>query len=81
MTLSNSQGWDLYRSVLMAQIEGRKNSCFFTPCAGVDATLSQEFMKGEGSGIYQTCTLLELLIEALDEEINSRKTEENEEDA
>lgn len=38
-------------------------------------------MKGEVSGIYQTMTLLELLIEALDEEITSRKFEENKEDA
>ena len=47
----------------------------------MDATLPQEFMKGEGSGMYQTITLLDLLIEALDEEILSRKSEENEEDA
>ncbi len=38
-------------------------------------------MKGEGSGIYQTMTLVELLIEALDEEITARKFEENVEDA
>jgi len=38
-------------------------------------------MKGEGSGIYQAMTLLELLIEALDEEILSRKFEEDVEDA
>ncbi len=47
----------------------------------MDETLAQEFMKGEGSGMYQTLTLLELLIESLDEEILSRKFEETEEDA
>lgn len=79
--LSNSQGWDLYRSVIRAQIEGRKNSVYFAPCKTMDDTLPQEFMKGEGSGMYQTMTLLELLIEALDEEITARKFEEDKEDA
>lgn len=77
--LSNSQGWVLYRSVLEAQLETRKRTVFHTPCKSIDETLAQEFLKGEGSGIYQTMTLIELLVEALDEELNSRKI--NEEDA
>ena len=81
MNLGNSAGWDLYRNYLMVQIEGRKNTVFFTPCKSHDENLAQEFMKGEGSGIYQTCTLIGLLIEALDEEINSRKFDEDKEDA
>lgn len=72
-SLNNSVGWALYRSVLDAQLETRKRTVFHTPCKSIDETLAQEFLKGEGSGIYQTMTLIELLIEALDEELNSRK--------
>jgi hypothetical protein len=46
-----------------------------------DMVLPQEFMKGEGAGIFLSLNFINLLITALEEEIESRKSEETEEDA
>jgi len=81
MSLDNSPGWDLYRSIIASQIEERKNRVFFNAAESMDHALQQEFMKGEGSGMYQTMTLIQPVIEALQQELESRKFEENEEDA
>jgi len=35
--------------------------------------MAAEFIKGEVSGFYQTMNLLELIIEAIDAEVESRK--------
>jgi hypothetical protein len=54
---------------------------FFSPCQGIDATLAQEYTKGEGNGMYNFIFMADLLIEALDQELDSRNLQENEEDA
>lgn len=81
MNLSNLAGWDLYRDKLRQQVETRKNTVFFAPCAKMDETLASEYLKGEGSGIYLAMNLLELLVEAYDEELTSRQLKDNIEDA
>jgi hypothetical protein len=81
MNLSNSPGWDQYRNHLRVQVETRKNAVFFSPCTSQDSVLENEHIKGEGSGIYFTFTFLDLLIEALDEEVSRRDVDLNEEDA
>ncbi len=81
MNLSNSAGWDLYREKLRIQVEQRKHTVFFGQCVTMDATLAAEYLKGEGSGVYLTINLLELLIEAYTDELESRQFENKIEDA
>lgn len=79
--LSKSPGWDLYLKILQAQIDTRKNNIVFTPLAGLDESLQQEYQKGEVSGIYLAGNLNELILNALNAEISDKQTEEDEEDA
>jgi len=81
MNLSSLPEWDLYREILRNQIETRKNTIAFQPLASMEQALQQEYQKGEVSGIYLTMNMLDLTIEALDQEILARKFDENEEDA
>jgi len=65
----------------MRQMEFRKNILAFTPLATMDAALTQEFTKGEISGMYQTVFLLPVTIEALAAEIAERQKKIDKEEA
>jgi len=62
-------------------MEQRKITVAFTPLGSMDEVLSQEFQKGEISGIYQTAFLLPVTINAFETEIAERKAKQNQEDA
>ncbi len=59
--------------------ETRKNEVCFSPSESMDSVLKNEYLKGEISGIYTAQTLLEFFGEAIAQEIERRKTFDEEE--
>ncbi len=70
-------GWERLVEYGKGQTANRVNNVMLTPCESVDATLPQEFMKGEYAGISLFFKLPENRISELEELIKIVEQKEN----
>ena len=76
-SLVKSQGWDRLLKIASAQIEPRKNKILYEPLRTRDATLEQEFMKGEIAGIALFMRLPQDRIADLKDLMKANEADEN----
>lgn len=69
------KAWDRLAKTAKAQVETRTNKVMLNACEGLDATLEQEFEKGECAGIRLFMELPEVRIDEIE---NLLKMKENE---
>ena len=76
--LTQSVGWPILMRFLDNEIQKRMRQSFFQPVtkAGLSAQLSQEFLKGEGTGMASVQRIPELLISLCEPVLAKPETEE-----
>jgi hypothetical protein len=63
--LTKHPAWALVMKIAEEQLTGRIDNIMLNPVATVDATLQQEYLKGEVSGIKLFCRLPQILMDTL----------------
>jgi hypothetical protein len=68
-------GWVMISRILDAQAQTRTNAIVCQPLNGLDATLEQEYMKGEAAQLLTLRGLPEVLIEELQEAVKDMQAD------
>lgn len=79
--LKKQPGWAWLMQVAKVQLDSRKGMVLLRPLASMDEVLSQEFAKGEISGIQLFVDLVDLRVADLSEQIEERLNEDSATDA
>lgn len=69
--LLDSEGWQLYRSIIERQQTSRFDQVVLQPLTSHDQTLGQEYLKGEIQGLRLALALPQVLFESATEQVRS----------
>ena len=76
--LLDNKGWIRAVSLVQEQADGLQDEILFTPCAGIDSAMAQEYKKGQLEGRLCLSALIQTEIDVCESTIFNLRRQQNE---